>query len=125
MSSLPNSSSNTDEPSELTAESTPPVPPEAVAVASDAPAARDTESPFARVLRRHHDVRLQMSCELGGTAMRLRALLALTQGSVVVVDSPVGEDLRLRLNGVPFGHADVMVADSKVLLRLTEMCDGA
>ena len=99
--------------------------PEPGSVEQAVPAADETptESGFRDVLHRHHNVRLELSCELGDTSMELRSLLALSEGSVVRVGRPVGEDLGLRLNGVSFGRADVMVVDARVLLRLTEIGD--
>ena len=81
----------------------------------------DASARLERLLRRFGNVRLALSCDLGRTNMELKALLALEAGSVVTVDRPVGEDLGLRLNGVFLGKADVMVVDSRVLLRITEI----
>lgn len=73
------------------------------------------------LLERFGNSRLELSCDLGQTSMNLHALLALEEGSVVRVHRATGEDLGLRLNGQPFGRADVMVVESRVLLRITEV----
>ena len=73
------------------------------------------------LLRRFGNVRLELSCDVGEAPMKLNSLLALEKGSVVAIERPVGEDLGLRLNGVSFGRADVMIVDSRVLLRVTEI----
>ena len=74
-----------------------------------------------RLVGRFGNIRLEFSCDLGRASMNMRALLALKKGSVVAVDRPVDEDLAVRLNGVFLGRADVMIVDTRVLLRITEI----
>jgi flagellar motor switch/type III secretory pathway protein FliN len=76
---------------------------------------------FERLLARFGTVRVQFDCALGVTQMKLRNVLALKIGSIVMLDRPVGEDLEVSINGVPVGGADVAIADSSVRVRITKL----
>ena len=94
------------------------------AVSSEAAAPPDGRQRLDTLLRRFGNVRLRVACDVGTATMTLRALLALKEGSVVTAARTAGDDLALGLNGMMFGRADVMVADTKVLLRITEIVDA-
>ena len=66
-------------------------------------------------------VQLELECRLGQTEMKLRNLLGLSAGSIVVLDRVAGEDLDVSINGRLFGRAEVLVVEGRMLLRMVEL----
>jgi len=70
-------------------------------------------------------VEVPVSVSLGKTRMRMRDLLALTQGSVVELDQHVGEEVEIRVNNCLIAHGEVVGVDGNYGVRILRMAgDG-
>jgi flagellar motor switch protein FliN len=83
-------------------------------------AARDAHAgnggdPFAPF----RDVSCPVDVVLGIGQISLRRCLALERGSVVRLNQSAGEDLQVMVNGVRIAHAEVVIIDETVAVRLT------
>lgn len=67
------------------------------------------------------DVPVRVVAMLGKTKMTIREILELRVGSVVRLDTPVGENLEFAINGVPFAKVDVTVIEDTYGLRVAEI----
>ena len=67
------------------------------------------------------DVPLTISMEIGRTKITIRNLLQLNQGSVVELDRMAGEHLDVMVNGTLIAHGEVVVANEKFGIRLTDV----
>jgi flagellar motor switch protein FliN/FliY len=86
--------------------------------ASGAPApGRDAGGGDPFVLFR--DVPCPVDVVLGVGQISLRRCLALERGSVVRLHQSAGEDLQVMVNGVRIAHAEVVIIDETVAVRLT------
>jgi flagellar motor switch protein FliN/FliY len=99
----------------------PGVPPEApgaqppAAGAGPASANSGGSDPFALF----RDVSCPLDVVLGVGTISLRRCLALERGSVVRLHQSAGEDLQVMVNGVRIAHAEVVIIDETVAVRLT------
>lgn len=66
-------------------------------------------------------VEVPVSVSLGRTRMRMRELLALTQGSVVELDQYVGEEVEIRVNNCLIAHGEVVGVDGNYGVRILRM----
>lgn len=71
------------------------------------------------------DVPVTVSLELGRTALTVRDLLQLNQGSVVEFDRRVGESLDVLVNGTLLAHGELVVVDDRFGIRLTDVVSPA
>jgi len=97
-----------------------PVAPDALPQAPGAPgaaAASATGGPDQFALFR--DVSCPVDVVLGVGQISLRRCLALERGSVVRLNQSAGEDLQVTVNGVRIAHAEVVIIDETVGVRLT------
>ena len=65
------------------------------------------------------DVSCPLDVVLGVGQISLRRCLALERGSVVRLHQSAGEDLQVMVNGVRIAHAEVVIIDETVAVRLT------
>ena len=65
------------------------------------------------------DVSCPVDVVLGVGQISLRRCLALERGSVVRLHQSAGEDLQVMVNGVRIAHAEVVIIDETVGVRLT------
>ena len=65
------------------------------------------------------DVSCPVDVVLGVGQISLRRCLALERGSVVRLHQSAGEDLQVMVNGVRIAHAEVVIIDETVAVRLT------
>ncbi len=71
------------------------------------------------------DIPLELSVELGKTRMLVSELLQLGQGSVVDLNKIAGEPLDISVNGKLVARGEVVVAEEKYGIRLTEIATPA
>lgn len=67
------------------------------------------------------DIPVSISMEVGQTAISIRNLLQLNQGSVVELDRLAGEPLDVKVNGTLIAHGEVVVVNEKFGIRLTDV----
>ncbi len=67
------------------------------------------------------DIPVTLSVEIGQTAISIRNLLQLNQGSVVELDRLAGEPLDVLVNGTLVAHGEVVVVNDKFGIRLTDV----
>jgi len=67
------------------------------------------------------DVPVQLTVELGRTRMTIKQLLQLGQGSVVELNSLAGEPLDVYVNGYLIAQGEVVVAEDRYGIRLTDV----
>ena len=67
------------------------------------------------------DIPVTISMEVGGTAITIRNLLQLNQGSVVELDRLAGEPLDVLVNGTLIAHGEVVVVNEKFGIRMTDV----
>ena len=69
------------------------------------------------------DVGLQVSVEVGRRLYFISDILSWDPGSIIELDRIVGEPLHLLINGKPVATGEVVVANDKFALRITEILD--
>jgi len=67
------------------------------------------------------DIPVRISMEVGSTAITIRNLLQLNQGSVIELDRLAGEPLDVLVNGTLIAHAEVVVVNDKFGIRMTDV----
>ena len=67
------------------------------------------------------DIPLDVSVELGKVKMFVNDLLQLGQGSIIGLDKPVGEPLEIYVNNKLVARGEVVVADEKFGIRVTDV----
>ncbi|MDY0050397.1 MAG: flagellar motor switch protein FliN, partial [Halothiobacillaceae bacterium] len=67
------------------------------------------------------DIPVSISMEIGRTAINIRNLLQLNQGSIVELDRLAGEPLDVLVNGTLIAHGEVVVVNEKFGIRLTDV----
>ena len=63
--------------------------------------------------------------EVGRTAITIRNLLQLNQGSVIELDRLAGEPLDVLVNGTLVAHGEVVVVNEKFGIRMTDVISPA
>lgn len=71
------------------------------------------------------DIPLEISVELGRTRIPIGDLLKMGQGSIVELNRLAGEPVDVYVNGKMLGKGEVVVADEKFGVRLTEIINRA
>lgn len=69
------------------------------------------------------DVGLQVSVEVGRRQYFISDILSWDPGSIIELDRLVGEPLNVLINGKPVAKGQVVVANDKFALRITEILD--
>ena len=67
------------------------------------------------------DVQLNIGVEVGRTQMQVEDLLQLDQGSVLELDSTVGQPLDIRVNNQLVARGEVVVVNEKFAVRITDI----
>lgn len=67
------------------------------------------------------DIPVSISMEVGSTAITIRNLLQLNQGSVIELDRLAGEPLDVLVNGTLIAHGEVVVVNEKFGIRMTDV----
>ena len=67
------------------------------------------------------DIPVQIAVELGRTKITIKNLLQLAHGSVVELDAMAGEPMSVFVNGTLIAQGDVVVANDKFGIRLTDI----
>lgn len=67
------------------------------------------------------DVQLNIGVEVGRTQMQVEDLLQLDQGSVLELDSTVGQPLDIRVNNQLVARGEVVVINDKFAVRITDI----
>lgn len=67
------------------------------------------------------DIPVTISMEVGRSAISIRNLLQLNQGSVVELERMAGEPLDVLVNGTLIAHGEVVVVNDKYGIRLTDV----
>jgi flagellar motor switch protein FliN/FliY len=71
------------------------------------------------------DVPVQVSVQLGRARMQIRNLLGLAYGSVVELDALAGEPLDVLVNGCLVAQGEVVIANDRYGIRLTDIVTPA
>ena len=71
------------------------------------------------------DIPLEVSVELGNVKMLVKDLLQLGQGSIIALDKPVGERLEIYISDKLIARGEVVVADEKFGIRVTDIVSPA
>ena len=66
-------------------------------------------------------VEVPVSVSLGRTRMRMKDLLALSNGSVVELDQHVGEEVEIRVNNCLIALGEVVAVDGNYGVRISRM----
>jgi flagellar motor switch protein FliN/FliY len=66
------------------------------------------------------DVNVQLSLEVGRTAMPIRRLLQLTVGTVIELERPAGDPLDVYVNGQLVAHGEVVMVNDRYGVRFAE-----
>lgn len=77
-----------------------------------------TENPELDIIL---DIPVTISMEVGSTAITIRNLLQLNQGSVIELDRLAGEPLNVLVNGTLIAHGEVVVVNEKFGIRMTDV----
>jgi len=81
----------------------------------------EREFPGGRLsLKDLHRVPFHITAELGQTAMKVRDVLALKVGSVVVLDKFAGQLADLAVNGLPLAKGEVVVMGDSIHIRIAD-----
>lgn len=67
------------------------------------------------------DIPVSIAMEVGRTAITIRNLLQLNQGSVIELDRLAGEPLDVLVNGTLIAHGEVVVVNEKFGIRMTDV----
>mgnify|MGYP000182032568 FL=1 len=84
----------------------------------DSVPAANTDNPDLDVIL---DIPVTISMEVGSTAITIRNLLQLNQGSVIELDRLAGEPLNVLVNGTLIAHGEVVVVNEKFGIRMTDV----
>ncbi len=82
------------------------------------------ERPPLRDWGQLRDVPFRLEVEVGRTRMRVRDLLALDAGSLVVTQKLSGEPMDISLNGEIFARAEIIIIKDRLWARLTKIVGG-
>jgi flagellar motor switch protein FliN/FliY len=67
------------------------------------------------------DIPVSIAMEVGSTAITIKNLLQLNQGSVIELDRLAGEPLDVLVNGTLIAHGEVVVVNEKFGIRMTDV----
>ncbi len=74
-------------------------------------------------LSRLSEIPMELSVEIGRSHMTVGQTLELRVGSVVSLERQSGEPADLLVNGTPIARGEIVVADERYGLRITEILD--
>ncbi|MBI5443087.1 MAG: FliM/FliN family flagellar motor switch protein [Deltaproteobacteria bacterium] len=70
------------------------------------------------------DIPFHLTLEIGRTRMKVRDILALESGSLVVTTKLSGEPMDISLNGDVFARAEIVIIKDKLWARVTKIVGG-
>ncbi len=70
------------------------------------------------------DIPFRLTLEVGRTRMKVRDILALENGALVVTTKLSGEAMDVSLNGDIFGRAEIVIIKDKLWARVTKIVGG-
>ena len=70
------------------------------------------------------DIPFALTLEIGRTRMKVRDILALEEGSLVVTTKLSGEAMDLSLNGDIFARSEIVIIKDKLWARVTKIVGG-
>lgn len=79
------------------------------------------QSPEHLALGDLHNVKLELSADLGRCTMLVREVLELKRGSVLALDKLAGEMADLHVNGIPFAKGEIVVLADTLHVRISEV----
>lgn len=82
------------------------------------PDATDSARVSARLIE---SVTVKLEAHLGRVAMTVGELTALDAGAVVTLDTPLNQQVELRLNGVAVAHGELVAVGEQFGVRLREI----
>ena len=88
------------------------------------PEPQEEPPPALRDWGRLRDVPFRLEVEVGRTRMRVRDLLSLDAGSLVVTQKLSGEPMDISLNGEIFARAEIIIIKDRLWARLTKIVGG-
>jgi flagellar motor switch protein FliN len=91
---------------------------------ANAEAERTEPAPPLREWGLLRDIPFRLTLEIGRTRMKVRDILALEEGSLVVTTKLSGEPMDLSLNGDIFGRAEIVIIKDKLWARMTKIVGG-
>lgn len=97
--------------------------PESTEEANVAPSQQTTTSGSARDLSLLGDVKLDVAVELGRQSVTLAHMLGLSVGAVIELDRAAGAPVDIRINGLLYGHGEVVVVDDQYAVRIIEILE--
>lgn len=83
--------------------------------------ATKSKAPVASDLGLIMEVPLRLSVELGSTTLPVREVLALTKGSVLVLNRMSGEPADIYVNERLIARGELITQDDRVAIRITEL----
>lgn len=75
----------------------------------------------AREIAMLRDIPVDLTVELGKTRMTIGKLLEIVQGSVIELDSLVGEPMDVKINGHFIAKCEVMNSDNRFAIRINSI----
>jgi len=94
---------------------------ESIVAAEDEGGTTASKAPAASDLGLIMEVPLRLSVELGSTTLPVREVLALTKGSVVVLNRMSGEPADIYVNERLIARGELISQDDRVAIRVTEL----
>ena len=94
---------------------------ESIVAAEDGGGATESKAPAASDLGLIMEVPLRLSVELGSTTLPVREVLALTRGSVLVLNRMSGEPADIYVNERLIARGELITQDDRVAIRITEL----
>lgn len=70
------------------------------------------------------EVKLDVAVELGRQSVTLAHMLGLSVGAVVELDRAAGAPVDIRVNGLLYGHGEVVVVDDQYAVRIIEILEN-
>ena len=67
------------------------------------------------------EVPLEITVELDRRQMKVRDVLSLEEGEILVTPRSAGENIDVYVGGVLFGYGEVVVIESKIGVRITDL----
>lgn len=71
-----------------------------------------------------YDVSVTVSAELVEARLSIGEILNFSRGTVVEVGRHVATTVKLKANGIPIAHGDIMVKGDRLCVRITDFIDA-
>lgn len=85
---------------------------------------RSDSSAYLRDWGTLKDIPFRLTVEIGRTRMKVRDILSLEPGGLVVTTKLSGEAMDLSLNGDVFARAEIVIIKDKLWARITKIVGG-